>query len=402
MIPLQSRPKVSSKFAPLNAKRRNRSRGGVLIGSGVTLAILLLAGTIFAMQQFSSHAAPVRHPFGNNVIATIGGLKKISQVGSTANIVDNHGNKIAVDSNPYKIAMAPASFPGGFSAGDLLVSNFGNTDKGNTIVSFRNQKGPGRLFNQQRGGGLSGPADLIFNMQTNSLWVANSSGNDIVLFNPNGTLLTAIKNPLFKGPWGLATNSANSNNNHRNAQFSFFTANDVDGKILRIDVTSQRQGMPKFKVVQIGQFDRNGDTTFIDLQWLPSLKLNNHTWNDVLLALDPAHSRIAVFANSSSMTGRGKGMTAFQGKPLNMPGGLAINPLNGNLLVVNTGDNNLVELDLTKGKVIGVKQLDPKKVDGEGNGAALFGVLATKDRKGNLEVFFTDDNSNSLNVLSAS
>jgi hypothetical protein len=33
-------------------------------------------------------------------------------------------------------------------------------------------------------------------------------------------------------------------------------------------------------------------------------------------------------------------------------------------------------------------------------GSALFGVAAATDAKGNLEVFFTDDNTNTLNVLS--
>jgi len=39
--------------------------------------------------------------------------------------------------------------------------------------------------------------------------------------------------------------------------------------------------------------------------------------------------------------------------------------------------------------------------DAQGNNAALFGVTATVDNKGNLLVYFTDDNTNSLNVLSA-
>jgi hypothetical protein len=98
----------------------------------------------------------------------------------------------------------------------------------------------------------------------------------------------------------------------------------------------------------------------------------------------------------------GNGMTIFQGKPLNMPGGLAINPFNDDLLVVNLMDNNLVELNPTSGQSVGVKQIDPVMVDNQGNGSALFGVVGVKDLQGNLRVFFTDDNSNTLNMLSAS
>ena len=65
-------------------------------------------------------------------------------------------------------------------------------------------------------------------------------------------------------------------------------------------------------------------------------------------------------------------------------------------------DNNLVEINPTLGKLVGVKQIDPAKVDNQGNGSALFGVVGTKDQKGNLRVLFTDDNTNTLNVLSTS
>lgn len=160
-------------------------------------------------------------------------------------------------------------------------------------------------------------------------------------------------------------------------------------------------------MVQIGQLTKNGAATKIGLKWVPELKVGRKTLKDVLLAIDPANSCIAAFAHSSTINangtkGTGQGVTVFAGKPLNMPGGFAINPLNGDLLVVNLMDNNLVELNLTQGKVIGVKQIDPAAVDAQGNGSALFGVAAIKDNKGQLRVFFTDDNTNTLNVLSAS
>jgi hypothetical protein len=69
--------------------------------------------------------------------------------------------------------------------------------------------------------------------------------------------------------------------------------------------------------------------------------------------------------------------------------------------VVNVNDNNLVELNLSQGKAIGIRLLDNVPVDAQsGNGSALVGVAATKDTGGNLEVFFTDDNMNTLNMLS--
>ena len=137
----------------------------------------------------------------------------------------------------------------------------------------------------------------------------------------------------------------------------------------------------------------------------PTLQIGGRHFSDVLLALDLANNRIAAYSNSSTlnttaMRSTSKGMTVFQGKPLNMPEDLAINPLNGDLLVVNMNDNNLVELNLSQGKVVGIRLLDNVPVDPKsGNGSALFGVAATRDARGNLEVFFTDDNMNTLNLF---
>jgi hypothetical protein len=95
--------------------------------------------------------------------------------------------------------------------------------------------------------------------------------------------------------------------------------------------------------------------------------------------LDPKNNRVATFAHASILQGTGNGVTIFEGTPLHVPAGLAINPFNGDLLVVNELDKNLVELNPTTGSVVGVTQIDPAVVDAQGNGSALFGVAAGKD-----------------------
>ncbi len=367
---------------------------------GVMLtAVLLLAGTVFSLQELTPAYAvsKTEHALYNNAITTINGLNTISQVGSTANILDAKGNPITVDPNPYKIAIAPSDLSSGLTAGDILVSNIGNEDHGTTIVKFAGQKKTGQVFNTQTDGVL-GPAGLAFD--GGMLLVANSTGSNVLAFRPNGTLFTTIQDPLFNGPWGITVKNTVLKSSDK--MMSFFTANKFDGKILRVDVIPHGNDVPKFHVTQIGQFTQNGTLTKIDLNWLPVLKVGKSTLQDVLLAIDPANNRIAAFDNSSTLQGTGNGMTVFQGKPLNMPGGLAINPFNGDLLVVNLMDNNLVELNPKSGQSVGVKQIDPAMVDNQGNGSALFGVVGVKDQQGNLRVFFTDDNSNTLNVLSAS
>lgn len=397
MIPLQFKLKKARASLGRRGKRRKGSFGKLLVGISVIFAVGLLATSVgLAFQALTiSHAATLRHTAHTQAVTTINGLKKITQIGSTATILNARGKQVTVDPNPYKIAIAPANLVPGLRAGDILVSNIGNNDHGITIVKFAGQKGTGRLFNPAPSGVL-GPAGLAF--ERGKLFVANSTGSNVLVFNPNGTLFATLKSPLFNGPWGITPGSEVPGG--RGGPFTFFTANKLDAKILRVDITFSFRGAPRFRVTQIGQFTKNGDLTKIDLHWLPRLKIGNRTWPDVLLAIDPANSRVAAFAHSSSLRGTGKGLTIFQGKPLNQPGGLAINPLNDDILVVNLNDNNLVELNPSSGKVIGVKQIDPAHVDKQGNGSALFGVAAEKDQRGNLRVFFTDDNTNTLDALS--
>jgi hypothetical protein len=384
-----------------------RHRQTVVI-SIITLSIVLAFGVMALSITSQTHASNVASKNGK-VLSTINDLTHISVVGSTAFIVDAHGRTIAVDANPYGVAIVPATVHASKAAhtlqpGDIIVTNIGGNDTGTTLVRFPHQKGPGLLFNTVTNRGTKGPADEAIDSMTGADWVANVSGNNVQIFGTNGAVLKTITNPLFNKPWGMAFNHG-THNSHDKSVGAFFTSNVADATIDRIAVVPGKSG-PTFKVYRIGQLTKNGKETKIGLIWVPSLQVHGHKLIDVLLAIDPAMNRIAAFPNSSTINtstskGTGKGITVFQGKPLNNPGGFTLNPLNGDLLVVNLNDNNLVELNITTGHVVGVRLLDNVPVDLQtGNGSALFGVAATKDAQGNLEVFFTDDNMNTLNVFS--
>lgn len=407
-----------------------KQRKLVVAFSGLTLlgvALAIVAFSLFAHAS-ATHANGVgdsgvqsvsqtqQATVGNmrhGPVTTINGLTRLSVVGSTAFIVDAHGGTIATDANPYGVAIVPATshtpasnVPGSLSASDIVVTNIGGTDMGTTLVRFPGGKGPGSLFNTLANPGTKGPADQAFNTLTGTDWVSNVSGNDVQIFRPNGTVLANITNPLFNKPWGQAFNHG-VHNALDGALSSFFATNVADATIDRIDVIPNRaSSLPTFKVYQIGQLTQAGKATKIGVTWVPSLQIGGHLYSDVLLAIDPANNRIAAYPNSTtrnttSLRSTEKGITVFQGKPLNRPGGLAINPLNGDLLVVNLNDNNLVELSMTQRTVVGVRLLDNVPVDLQsGNGSALFGAAAATDAGGNLEVFFTDDNTNTLNKLS--
>lgn len=324
-------------------------------------------------------------------ITTIAGLDNIQQIGSTQNINDANGKPIMVDPDPYKIAIVPEKL-GKLAKGTILVSNIGN-DVGTTIVKFQPFPSIGVQFNAATAG-LQGPADMAFHRDR--LLVANSKGgNSVQVLNPDGTLFMSITDPLFNNPWGLTTGFP--------AFGTFFVANKSDAKVLRVDFQRHAPGAaPAVKVTQIAQLMVMDDATKIDMKWLPFLRVGGQLLIDVLVVQDPAQSRIAAIANASTLqTSTGMGTTIFKGTPLNVPGGIAINPFNHDILVVNLNDNNMVEINAEKATVVAVKTVDPLVVDAMGNNSALFGVVATVDRRGNLLVFYTDDNTNTLNALSA-
>lgn len=336
---------------------------------------------------------------------TITNLNHISVVGSTAFIIDGHGHTITVDANPYGIAIAPNGASNPLRPGDIVVTNFGANETGTTLVRFPGGRGPGLLFNTTSTTGTKGPAFEAFNTLTGSDWVSNFSGNNVQVFRPNGSVLATITNGLFDMPWGQAFNQG-VRNLRDGAVDSFFITNAGNATIDRIDVIPGNHGTI-FRVFQIGQLTPVKGGAKDNITWVPSLRIGGHRFFDVLLAVDPATNRVAAYPNSSTINtsntrSTSRGITVFQGQPLNMPGGLTVNPLNGDLLVINLGNNNLVELNVTRDQAVGVRQLDNVPVDAQsGNGSALFGVAAARDAQGNLEVFFTDDNTNTLDVLSA-
>lgn len=380
-----------------------------LLAAGISAAVLCIILALAASPTLVSRMAT--HADSPKVVTatTINGLTRIAVVGSTQFIVDAHGRTVNVDANPYGVAFAPATIaasrnPNVLKAGDIVVTNIGANDTGITLVRFPGKMGPGRLFNAVPNKGTKGPSGEAFNTLTGTDWVANTSGNNVQIFLPDGNVFATLTSPLFNKPWGQAFNHG-TRNPFDGSVDAFFSSNVADATIDRIDVVTVK-GRPTFRIFQIGQLARTGGETKIGMQWIPVLQFKGKVYRDVLLAVDPAMNRIAAFPNSSSIhTANGrpadKGITLFQGRPLNMPIGLTINPLNGDLLVVNANDNNLVELNLAASRVVGVRLLDNVPVDPKtGNGSALIGVAATIDARRNLEVFFTDDNTNTLDVLS--
>jgi hypothetical protein len=378
----------------------------ILIAATVLSVVLALAAIPFFLSSRDTHASNIQQNQHANSITTLNGLVHTSVIGSTQFIVDKTGHTASVDANPHDVQIVPstpnttAKSPyGSLRTGDLVATNIGNQDTGKTLVVFPAAVGPAHQLNTTRSS-FSGLAKEAFNIKTGTDWVTNFSKNAVEIFNPNGTLFTTVTSSHFYKPWGIASNDGLADPQAYSIG-SFFVANAGDATIDRIDIVLVN-GSATFKIVQIARLARSGYETKIALTWAPTFKIKNTQYTDVLLALDPTQNRVVAFPKSTTTSSyTTQGITAFQGKPLNNPGGIALNPFNNDLLVVNLNDNNLLELNTNTGMVVGTHLLDTAPVDLKtGNGSALFGVSAGKDRAGNLVVYFTDDNTNTVDMLS--
>src|SRR5690348_11673996 len=97
------------------SKRHNKT---LLIGLGLLgLGIALVITPLFFVLRAAHAGGPadsgivVKPMKMATKITTIQGLNRIVEIGSTAFILDAHNNTIAVDPNPYDVAIAPANTP---------------------------------------------------------------------------------------------------------------------------------------------------------------------------------------------------------------------------------------------------------------------------------------------------
>lgn len=340
------------------------------------------------------------------------------------------------DSNPYFITTPPASFTGVnggtktvLQPGDLLISDFSSATGGNngtSIMRYTPATGDISLFYRETigsgpvGGAISAMGTLwIANFQPGysdsadgattgdgNIVVTNADGVDFpsnsgIIDNGSGVTFNPQTEP-FAGPWGQVFAVKEGTMTPY-----FFTTNTDDGA-----GTIQREEFQPGKfstetVVTIGEaqtgmnaFDPAGPQGMV-----------YDPVNDILYVTDAASNEILAFLDATTTTSISPGIVVYKGVPLNAPIGLTLNPLNSDLITVNQLDNNMVEIDpnLTGsagaqspglGTLVGVRTVDSTQVDAKaGTGSALFGVLAIKDGAGTLTVYYTDSNTNSLNVL---
>lgn len=370
-------------------------RGRSLVVAGVATATLVLGVTSASARTSGSFVGPLTH---NTTVAST---------------VPANG-----DVNPYGVAVVPVS-RGKLLAGDILVSNFNNAPTatapggeqgtGTTIVEVSPRGGTPKLFAHIPATSIPGGVGLTTALAVfRSGWVivgslptadgtsATMQPGELIVLDDHGVVRETITGQGINGPWDATALDlgafaelfvSNVLTGMVNGQPSMTT----NGTVVRL-ILDLRGAVPRVLLSTVIADDMSVHTDPAALVVGPTgLALGP---DGTLFVADTANSRIARVPNAifrSTPVDAGAADATVSADPsLNGPLGLTLAP-NGNLLTVNAGDNNLVELTRS-GTVVAVRDLDT--VDPPGG--ALFGLAATAYPRA---VYYVNDDTNTLDAL---
>jgi hypothetical protein len=335
-------------------------------------------------------------------------------IGSTVDPVNG-------DNNPYGLAIAPAT-SGLINAGDLIVCNFNNkagtAGAGTTIEDLAPTANatPKRIAQDPS---LAGCDSLALG-STDSIWAAAYTANDNPIIKPTGTVATTLASSFpWQQPWGQVF-AVPSMTSGITANPTFYVSQAVNGSIVSVQITSTGfvyntilTGFPSAVSKQYGilapaglTYDPNTDTLYIvssDTNSVVAIsKVSTVPANGITVSAGSS-SGSGYYGSGSSSTGSAtltftgpaaaQAHVVFSGSPLNYPVSSAL-LYNGDLVVGNTGDNNMVEINPSTGMVVGTTLVDT------GNPGAIFGIATEGTTLATQKVFFNDDNTNTVVELS--
>jgi hypothetical protein len=318
------------------------------------------------------------------------------------------------DVNPYGVAVVPAGI-GGLQAQHILVSNFNNSmnsqGTGTTIVQISPGDGSTKMFAQIDATHLPGACPGGVGLTTalvvlRSGWVivgslpttdgtsATAMAGCLLVLNSTGAVVETISGGDINGPWDMTALDMGSTavlfvTNVLDGTVAANGGTVTNGTVVRIDLSIPVGGMPMVTSNTIigSGFSQRTDPAALVIG-PTGLGLGD---DGVLYIADTLANRIAAIPDAvTRSTTAGTGITTSGGGALNGPLGLAIAP-NGDILVVNSGDGNMVET--TRGGM----QVAVKNVDITGMAAGtLFGLAIRPNLQG---VYLVNDGNNTLDLL---
>jgi hypothetical protein len=319
------------------------------------------------------------------------------------------------DQNPYGVAVVPNTV-GKLQAGDVLVSNFNNGKNqqgtGRTIVEI-SPGGALQLFakislapSQHCPGGVGLTTALavfrngtvvVGSLPTRDGTSATERAGCLIILNSEGDVVGTISGGPIDGPWDLAASQVGDDA----VLFVTNVLNDLDpkappttvvdrGTVVRVvlDLAAATPTLDSETVIATGLPERNDPNALV----IGPTGVGLGHDGDVLYVASTEDSRIRAIPHPFELPGPafGPGMRVSQGGALNQPLGLTVAP-NGDIITVNGGDGNAVEISPALGQVA------TATLDTATGAGSLFGIALTPDGQG---LYFVDDGTNTLNLFS--
>ncbi len=317
------------------------------------------------------------------------------------------------DVNPYGVAVVPSS-KGILVKGDILVSNFNNganlQGTGTTIVQVA-PDGSSSVFAQISASELPGPCPggvglttalvvlrkgwvIVGSLPTTDGMADTAQAGCLIVLNSRGHVVETFSGHLINGPWDMTAlddgdEAALFVTNVLNGTVAGSPNVVNDGTVVRIDLSISDHKMPRDTartVIGSGFGERTDPAALVIGP--TGLGLGR---DGTLYVADSLANRIAAIPRAAERrTSANTGRTVSVNGALNDPLGLTI-ARNGDILVTNGNDGNLVEVTPSG------NQVATKMIDNTGAGAGtLFGLALAPRGKG---IYFVNDGSNMLDLL---
>jgi hypothetical protein len=348
------------------------------------------------MKLYVSLSATVFALFTANLASAQGIFPLFPSVVST---VPSNG-----DVNPYGVAIVPKTLQagGGIQAGDILVSNFNDSNnlqgRGTTIVRVTPAGNVSTFFtSQQQGltaalGVLSNGSVLIGNLPTADGTSATVSAGQLSVLDRFGDFLGTLGGGSINGPWGMAVDDLGSNGS---GVAHVFLSNVLNGTILRFDITYSPSFLQAGVITLASGFNHRVDPAALVLG--PSGMVYDAAHNRLLVA-SSYDNAVYQIANAATASAQQSAVYLFSSQTyLHGPLDIGLLP-NGNILVANSDGSNtdpnqpseLAEFTAA-GAFVDQMSIDP-------NNGGAFGLAIKNFGWGTFQLAAVDDNTNTLHI----
>jgi sugar lactone lactonase YvrE len=317
------------------------------------------------------------------------------------------------DVNPYGVAVVPVT-TGRLSAGDVLISNFNNSQNlqgtGRTIVEISPGGGVTTFARLPELGGGTGLTTalavlpqgfvVVGNLPTANGDAATATRGALAVLGPNGHLVETIVAPDINGPWDLAAvNFGNRSDlfvtNVLNGTVAAHGRVVDGGTVVRLDlrIGGTEPVVTSNTVIGSGFPEETNPSALVVGPTGVALGGNGTLY--VADSLTNSIQGIPSALSRATSDGTGLAVSPTPHTPTNLlndPLGLTVAP-NGDVLAVNGANGYAVEI-APDGSQVASRLLDDNGTPP--GGGALFGLAVTPSGHA---LYFVDDDSNQLNLL---